>query len=264
MNEVRVSVKGDIVAVRAFLSARQVFTTADLAVASLDTQTDRNLLARAVRRGQVDRVRRGLYVSKVGRFEGVPVNPPDVAVAVAPDAVFCYMTALQFHGVSHDVIRVTQFRTAHHLASFTYAHHEYVPMPRGGSRDVRPVLTVSGHSYQVTTREQTVVDCVSNISLGGGVEHVLRSMGFVYLDLDRLLRLAGGATASTRARLGWLLDAKSRDWKVPADTLDALSRSLGRGPYYLGSARTGDTHWVRRWKLLAPFPDEEMRAWMTP
>ena len=51
-----------------------------------DSQTDRNLLSRAVRRGGVERVRRGLYVSRTGQFSHSEASPLDIAAAVAPDA----------------------------------------------------------------------------------------------------------------------------------------------------------------------------------
>ena len=70
-------------AIQSFLETRQVFTAAEFSRAFPDSQTDRNLLSRAVRNERVERVRRGVYVSKSGPFSRTPADPFEIAVAVA-------------------------------------------------------------------------------------------------------------------------------------------------------------------------------------
>ncbi|NHM16872.1 hypothetical protein GMI69_09480 [Eggerthellaceae bacterium zg-887] len=86
-----------------YISTHQVFTTADLLAASDSAAAAEQQLGAAVQSGSVERVRRGLLVSNRGRFEGAAVDPYAVVSAADLDAVLCYHSALEAHGVAHNV-----------------------------------------------------------------------------------------------------------------------------------------------------------------
>lgn len=78
-------------------------------------------------------------------------------------------------------------------------------------------------SVCVTTREQTVFDCLKHPEWAGGIEEVVRYLSALpYLDASKTAKLALTDSASMAARVGWLLEAKSEEWHVPPETLDLL------------------------------------------
>lgn len=252
-------------AIQSFLETRQVFTAAEFSRAFPDSQTDRNLLSRAVRNERVERVRRGVYVSKSGPFSRTPADPFEIAVAVAEDAVFAYTSALQLHGALHNLTNCTQFFTTRRLPAFTYDRQDYLPHQIDEPKpDGQSLLTATGRAYRVTTREQTLVDCLTRPRLAGGPENVLRSLaGFAYVNAPRVAELAKRESLSARSRIGWVLQAQRDIWSVREETLSALRGSLGTGPsYFWSSTSPKDNHWVNDWKLYLPEPEEEMIAWL--
>ncbi|MDR1513328.1 MAG: hypothetical protein LBS56_07605 [Propionibacteriaceae bacterium] len=252
-------------AIQEYLSANQVFSADDFRHAFPGSRTDVNLLSRAVAAGRVGRPKRGLYVSKVGPFSRSQADPFDVASKAAADAVFCLLSALQLHGVLHNVTFRTQFYTSHKIAPFTYEGQDYRPVASPTPPPAtQGLLTPSGRHHQVTTREQTLVDCLARLSLAGGPENALRSLaGLRHIDAAAAVSLARHASATTRARLGWVLQAKADEWRVPAETLDALAWTLGGGPHYFAPADEPDEpDWVNRWRLYLPRPEQEMAAWL--
>ena len=66
-------------AVTEYIRANAVFTTEELLGACGDTQNSRNLLHLAKKAGRTRQVKRGLYASNAGRFEGA--RPPFQLVA---------------------------------------------------------------------------------------------------------------------------------------------------------------------------------------
>jgi predicted transcriptional regulator of viral defense system len=214
----------------------------------------------------VDKVRRGLYVSKAGRFAGVAADPLDVAVAVAPDAVFCYTSALTLLGAAHNIGRRVRFIAASAVKRFTYDGVDYAPCRATGAR-LAPlsVLTPAGRSYSVTSQEQTLIDCLTHVAAAGGPDNLLHSLaGLTRLDGTLAAGVAASAAHSVRARLGWILETKREDWRVPDDALASLVESLGTGPYYFWSAAAPrDRYWVKRWRLYLPAPEQEMASWLT-
>jgi len=252
-------------AIMGYLDTHHVFTLQEFTRTFPDSVTDRNLLIRAVGNGRVDRVRRGVYVSRTGQFGHTEADPFDVAQAVAHDAIFCYLSALQLHGVLHNVVTVTQFYTAQRLSCFDYSRHTYVPRRIPSAPiDTQTLLTPRGFSYRVTTREQTIVDCITTPALAGGPESLLRSLsGMTYVDPAKLAGLIGSASRNTRAKLGWLLSVKRDEWAVPDALLEELKDSVRGGPYYFWSSRPPkDNQWVNKWKVYLPYPEQEMITWL--
>lgn len=159
------------VAIQDFLVTHHVFTTAEFSRAFPNSQTDRNLLSRAVHSGKVERVRRGVYVSTADPFSRTSASPFDVAA-------FACTSALQLHGVLHNLTRRVQFWTVHKLTSFTYDNQDYIPhRPRRRTIETQTLFTPSGRTYCVTTREQTLLDCLDQPSLVDG-------LGAAQVDLD--------------------------------------------------------------------------------
>jgi predicted transcriptional regulator of viral defense system len=252
-------------AIREFLSARQVFTAEEFAARFPGSQTDRNLLSRAVANGSVEKVRRGVYVSKSGRFKGVAADPFGVAAAIASDSVFCYTSALRLLGAAHDLTRQVQFFTATPVKPLTYDGIDYLPYhPKGTRLTPQNVLTQTGCGYRVTTKEQTLIDCLTGMAAAGGPDSLLHSFAsLTRLDADLAATATASAAHSVRARLGWTLETKRHDWRVSGDTLTWLATSLGAGPYYFWpSTAPRDRYWVRRWKLYLPHPEQEMASWL--
>ncbi|MDR0592005.1 MAG: hypothetical protein LBG60_01860 [Bifidobacteriaceae bacterium] len=253
-------------AIKGYLDTHGAFSIGDFERSFPGSQSDRNLLSRAVRRGAVDRPRRGLYVSRSGQFAHRVAEPLDVAAAVDDDAVFCYLTALRLHGVAQDVTYQTHFYTRRDLDRFAYGGQLYVSHRLSGRTvDAERLLAASVSAYQVTTAEQTLVDCLSRPGLAGGPEHLARSVGgFAYLDICKVLGLATAAPRSVLARLGWVLDVKQAGWGVTGAQLAALRDRLGQGPYYFWSSKPPkDSYWVNRWRLYAPSPEQEMASWLS-
>lgn len=94
-----------------YIARRRAFTTEALLAAADSRDAARQQLKEAVVGGSVERVRRGLYVSNAGRFEGAGVDPHEVVAALDPDAILSYHSALEAHGVAHNVGFERRFHT---------------------------------------------------------------------------------------------------------------------------------------------------------
>ena len=246
-----------------YISKHQAFTTGALMAAMDSPVAAEQQLREAVRRGSVERVRRGLLVSNHGRFEGAGVDPYDVAAAADPGAVLSYHSALEAHGVAHNVGFECQFRSDTVRKSFKFRGIRYVPC--GPVGDVRSAL-IRGKSSRrrAATREQTIVDCLCSPQRSGGAEEAVRGVSaFAYIDADALLGIVSAVGPSAAARVGWLLTEKAADWHVAPECLQALKDMVGSGPYRLGPACGGPTGFSAEWRLILPDANEEASSWIT-
>lgn len=246
-----------------YISKHQVFTSSDLMAAMDSKSAAEEQLRLAARAGAVERVRRGLLVSNYGRYEGSAVEPTKIVSALDHDAVVSLHSALELHGVAHNVSFAFQFRSDAVRHGFAFRGMTYeVVGPINGAR--WRLVRSGGDRVRITTREQTIVDCLDRPSRAGGSEEAVRSLtAFPYVDLDELFALAVAASPATASRVGWLLSEKGEDWMVPDGLLAQLESSLGSGPYRLGRPRVGEAGWSKRWKLVLPAGTEEVSKWIT-
>lgn len=244
-----------------YITKNQVFTTADLQ-RNLDSPGSiSKSITRAVKSGQVEMVRRGLYVSKTGKFTAEKCDARIVVRAADPDAFLVYHSALELHGVAHSISFDIAFRSSALSKGFTYDGISYVRYPYDDVL-VQSVRIGALGNVRVTTREQTLIDCMRYPSRSGGSEEVVRSLSSMpYLNLDDLSALLSGASASLVSRVGWLLDVNKEKWHVDKSLLESLRERLGSGPYRLDNQSNRSLGWSRDWKLCLPESNEEVMSW---
>lgn len=256
--------------VQSYLEDHHVFSLEDFRAELGEGRTAYNLLVRATKKGLVDRVRQGVYVSRSGRFSQEEPDPYLVAAAVSPDAVMVYHSALEVHGLAHSPSRRVQYSTKKATASFAYRDFEYrrYAPPKTAEADSLSVQSTTlvrrpDGVVRVTTRERTLVDCLNRTDLAGGLEEALRSLaGVPYVDASNVLAyLKELASATAVARTGWFLEQRAREWYVSDDALQQMREMLGKGPYYLSRANQAGT-WVPGWRLYLPGSAVDVERWV--
>ena len=254
--------------VQSYLEEHHVFSLEEFRSELGEGRTPYNLLVRATKKGLVDRVMRGVYVSRVGRFAQTDPDPFLVAARLSADVVMVYHSALELHGLAHSPTRPVQFASPTATAPFVYRDFEfrrYKPrsLPAADAVQSTTLMRRPDGVVRVTTRERTLVDCVSRMDLSGGLEEVTRSLaGLPYVDASNVLaylRELGSPTVV--ARTGWFLEQRASEWYVSADALDEMRSMLGKGPYYLSQDNEAG-RWVPSWRLYLPYVADDLERWV--
>lgn len=246
-----------------YITTNHVFTTDDL-ISKADSEGSAKMqLRRALESGAVERVRRGLYVSHAGRFEGSQLDPYEVVIAADKGAVLSYHSALEALGVAHNVGFECRFRTDKIKSPFEFGGIRYFPHAYQDDVLTQRVRGKAYGSVFCTTREQTIMDCLKHPEFSGGIEEVMRSLSaFPYVDTELVVKLALKDNASMSARLGWLLDAKSEQWRVSDNLLDQLLERSKGVTAKLDKRSSASRGWSRKWNLTLPEPNEEVESWI--
>lgn len=244
-----------------YIDTHHAFTTVALMSAMDSPASAEEQLRLAVRAGAVERARRGLLVSNHGRYRDAPLDPAELLSALDSGAVLSYHSALGAWGVAHDMGFACRFRSDGVRSAFAFRGVSYEPSgPLGGVGST--AIRADWGRKRVTTREQTVLDCLGVPRLSGGIEEAVRgSSSFEWLDVDALARMASSRGPSAASRVGWLLEQKRGDWHVDDEVLSQLEATLGHGPYRLGRAQ-GEGGWSARWRLVLPDANEEVASWI--
>lgn len=82
-----------------------------------------------------------------------------------------------------------------------------------------------------------------------------------YLDADQAASPAIADSASMAARVGWLLEAKSGEWRIPADVIDRLRRASAGTVSKFDKRAAAARGWSSRWNMRLPETEEEIASW---
>lgn len=225
-------------------------------------------LDNALRNGWVDRVTRGVYVSRVGVFADRLPDAFLLASKLGRDATISHASALAAHGLSHDVLRRVTFVSPSRAARFAYRGYTYVRLtlpPSLAAVDVRERFTTLLRAHDLvalTTRERTLVDCLAQPRWSGGLQHLFRSVGGVpaWDAVELLAYLDVLASPTVVARTAWALTADPDHWRLGDEVRAEFSRRLELGPYYLGD-RQRPMRFVSEWRLYVP-ADADPDGWL--
>jgi hypothetical protein len=109
-------------------------------------QRRHNLVNRAMKAGELVRLRRGSYVLD-SRFRSYPAHPFTLAQAFMPGSYVSFETALAFHGWIPEAVRTTASVTPGRK-SMAYEH------PRFGSFSFHPLAILPGYFLELVERLQ--------------------------------------------------------------------------------------------------------------
>lgn len=250
-------------AVKEFLENTPVFTAQELFATVGRTQANANLLSRAKRAGKVLSPMREVYVSNTGRFRASETSPYEIAANLGSNVVFAYDSALDLLVGLHNITHTTSFYADEAPRDFVFLNRRYRRFAKPRHIRTRSLRRMRA-SALVTTKEQTIVDCLGKPARCGGAEALLRSLSAVeYVDERALADLALAAGPAVSAKCGWLLERKRDAWGIDRKTIDALRERAGGGPAYFDkTSRLPRAPWSARWRLYLPAPEEEMERWL--
>lgn len=252
-----------------FFARHPVFTRTELAAyceasGTCGERAVERLLSYHTRRGNLLRVRRGLYVVvPVGMDpESVPVDAYLVASKMSDDAVLAYHTALEVHGFAYSTTDLLIYLTRHRdTRRATFRSMTFQPVlvskPLRDRGEPDPGITTadrSGLDVRLTTLERTLVDVLDRPDLGGGWEEVWRSLESVpFLDLNEVVDYAlllGNAT--TVAKVGLFLEQHQDTLSVDNEHLQRLRMHAPVGPHSIRRGAGGSNVFLPTWNLVVP------------
>ena len=190
-------------AIEGFLELNTVFTTSDIRRECGDTKTTSNLLSRAVASGKVERVKRGVYVSHVGKGVGTEPDRQLVAGALFDRCVFAYQSALETYGCAHygSPRLVTCFGSDSQSLAFRGVTYRCWKAPEFLSK------VSDGNGHLVTSPDQTFVDCIHRPERALGYDNVCRSIRGLSPSVGRCLEIARRYGSACTKKVAFFLDS---------------------------------------------------------
>ena len=234
------------------------FTALEAALAAdLEPRRASRLLRHLVEQGWLTRVQRGLYAAVPLEAEDPQewrVDPWTIAATALSPGYVGGWTALHHWDLTDQLFSTTVAITTRPVPSQTReiggARFELRHRPPSALFGMRSIWR-DGVPVNVSDAERTIVDCLDDPSLGGGIRHVAEAIGQWHASsdrsTDRLVRYAeqfGNRTVFKR--LGYILDALAID---APDLIAACHDRISLGVSLLDPGRPSAGSITTRWNV---------------
>ena len=202
--------------------------------------------------GVVYQIRRDLYCVKnpVGNIPAV--HKFEVACKISNSSFLSYHSALEFHGLGHQIFNVVMVSGETTFRSFTFDECDYQScITKIGMNGV--ITSRVNPNVRVTNLERTFVDCIDRVGRAGGAEELFHCFeGLYVLDIEKIkacLELYN--KAHLYQKVGYVLERFKDQIGIQSDIIE-LCREKGVNSVKDFSRTENCDIFVKEWNLYIP------------
>jgi predicted transcriptional regulator of viral defense system len=216
---------------------------------TLIPSTLRSRLYNRKKRGLIANVRKGFYIPADMQ------NKYRIACYVVQDGCIAYHSALEYYVLHTQVFNWLYVHGSKTFRSFTYQGEQYIYKPL--KFILNPLIDNKDPQYpiKVTSLSQTIIDCIYNISLAGGIEELLYALRWIepgkLSEREMMECLLQYNKKSLYQRTGYLLSLFKESLNISDQFLKMCSAKIGNTTSYLITPQFCNAY-VKEWKLCVP------------
>ena len=198
---------------------------------------------------KIKKVRNGLYVS-LDQTGIVTSTKFDIACKISKDSCLCYHSALEFYGLQNQVFNELVVGSSTKFNNFEFEGITYIYK---NMKNYNQVKEEFGY-IRVTSLERTVIDCIDNINLAGGIEELLNALDQVrILNEEKLLdTLNSYNEVFLYQKTGYLLEEFNDELELSDDFFNELKKHQTNQVKYFLNDEYDDIKYNSKWKLMCP------------
>jgi len=229
----------------------KIFHKKEVTALTNDENVAKETLRRYKKRGLISQVRRDLYVVTDLASQASLVTKFEIAGNLTPTSYLSYHTALEYHGLAHQVFYEMYVSSKESFNSFDYEGITYTFFRSTSDAGVMNPKTDS--LVRVTDLERTVLDCINRIDLSGGLEELVQCFAIItYIDENKLSAyLHHFDKQILYQKAGFILGYFQKEMKLSNAFFETCKSKIGESTRYLTDTHESDTYF-KDWKLCAP------------
>ena len=203
--------------------------------------------------GVVYKIRRDLYCMKNPVVGNIPAaHKFEVACKISDSSFLSYHSALEFHGLGHQIFNVVMVSGETTFRSFTFDECDYQScITKIGMNGV--ITSRVNPNVRVTNLERTFVDCIDRVGRAGGAEELFHCFeGLYVLDIEKIkacLELYN--KAHLYQKVGYVLEKFKDQIGIQNDIIE-LCREKGKIAVSNFSTTEKCDVFIKEWNLYIP------------
>lgn len=227
-----------------------VFSKEDIFTKFKDVYQYNNWIKKNIRDLNIKKVRNCLYVSLDSKGFNLS-NKFEIGTKINEEAYISYHSALEYYGLANQVFNDVIVSSSKRFNNFIFEDSEYLFIK---SNNYEQVEFMHDNGIRVTTLERTIIDCIDDINLAGGIEEIINALEQIkYLDEDKLLNaLKSYDKIFLYQKTGYLLEKYNDNLKLSNKFFNECRKHLSNQIKYFMDDCDSDVFLNKRWKLIAP------------
>lgn len=146
-----------------------------------------NWISNKLKRGTYVKIRNNLYALIDPSTNDIYSTRFEIASNITNTSFICYHSALEYYGIANQVFNGVTVGTLTKFNNFIFNDIEFNYKL---IKNVDFVNDVVREEIKVTSLERTIIDCIDDITLSGGIEEVLNALEQIkYLNEGKLLEI---------------------------------------------------------------------------
>ena len=209
-----------------------------------------NWIKKQIRARKIVKIRKGLYIHIDAM--GYPLATKfEIASKINDDSFVSYHSALEYYGVANQVFNTITVGTKKRFNGFIFDDVDYMQRI---VKDYTQVIYIVTASLRITTLERTIVDCINNIDLAGGIEEILNALEQIrVLNENRLAEILHSYNSVfLYQKSGFIFEQYKDKFMFSNDFFDDCKSHLTNQIKYFLSDEYNDIAYNSNWKLMAP------------
>lgn len=209
-----------------------------------------NWISVNVNTGRVKRVKNGLYVT-VDSMDSLSSSKFEIACKITKTSFIAYHSALEFYGLANQVYNTVIVGSKTRFKSFEFDDIEYQNVMVNNYYDVN---FIESSNIRVPSLERTIIDCIDNIDLAGGIEEILNALEQVdNLNEKKLLNvLSSYSNMFLYQKTGYILEHFKDSLNLSDAFFETCVPKVDNAIRYFLNDEYSNIKFNSKWQLMAP------------
>lgn len=215
-----------------------------------NNQQFNNWIKAKEKNGAIKRVRNGLFVS-LDSLGIVSSSKFEIASKISKDSFLSHHSAIEFYGLANQVFNSLTVSSSTRFNNFEFEGIDYVFK---SCKNFNDVIYLPSKGVRVSSLERTIVDCIKDIDLAGGIEELLNALEMItFLDETKLLTILDSYNeVLLYQKVGYILEQYKERIHLSDSFFEKCSHMLTNQVKYFLDGEYRDISYNARWKLMAP------------
>jgi predicted transcriptional regulator of viral defense system len=175
----------------------------------------------------------------------------EIACKISDSSFLCYHSALEYYGLANQVFNELVVGSITRFNQFEFEGITYFCKHTNNQFEINNLIN---EKIKVTSIERTLIDCIDDIDLAGGIEEVLNALENIKgLSENKLMSvLANYNKVILYQKVGYIFEQYNDYLNLSASFFDHLQEHLTNQVKYFLNDDYDNVEYNAKWKVIAP------------
>lgn len=210
-----------------------------------------NWIAQKLKSKTITKIRSNLYALIDPSTNDIYSTKFEIASKISDSSFLCYHSALEYYGIANQVFSDILVGSLTKFNNFVFSDNEYIYK---SFKNIKFVNNNINEGIKVSSLEKTIIDCIDDIDLAGGIEEVLNALEQIkYIDEDKLLDVLKDIDKMfLYQKVGFLFEVYNDQLGLSNEFFKECKSHISKKINYFIQYEFKETELNKEWNLIVP------------